>query len=411
MTKSFPRKFFQSIVCSSTHNFTKPCYNFFLMLEFINQELESLKKSGLYRPLKTIEKIDGSKIYIDGKELICFCSNDYLGLSNHPKVKKMAIETIKEFGVGAGASRLISGNTIIHEELEKKIAKFKKRESAIVFSTGYMANIGAITALTDEKDTIIIDRLNHASIIDACKLSKARLQVYSHKDMIALEKILAKSDKYKKRLIVTDSIFSMDGDIAPLPQIAKLAKKYNAITMIDCAHATGVLGENGRGAEEHFGIEGQIDIVMGTLSKAVGSLGGFIAGSFELIDFLRNKARSFIYTTSLPPSICAASIAALEIIENEPQLRKRLWDNIGFFNRRRAAINRDPTTETPIIPILIGNEEKTMGISRKLFEDGLFVSGIRFPTVAKGEARLRITITANHSKKELEMLSNLLALI
>lgn len=411
MTKSFPRKFFQSIVCSSTHNFTKPCYNFFLMLEFINQELESLKKSGLYRPLKTIEKIDGSKIYIDGKELICFCSNDYLGLSNHPKVKKMAIETIKEFGVGAGASRLISGNTIIHEELEKKIAKFKKRESAIVFSTGYMANIGAITALTDEKDTIIIDRLNHASIIDACKLSKARLQVYSHKDMIALEKILAKSDKYKKRLIVTDSIFSMDGDIAPLPQIAKLAKKYNAITMIDCAHATGVLGENGRGAEEHFGIEGQIDIVMGTLSKAVGSLGGFIAGSFELIDFLRNKARSFIYTTSLPPSICAASIAALEIIENEPQLRKRLWDNIGFFNRRRAAINRDPTTETPIIPIIIGNEEKTMGISRKLFEDGLFVSGIRFPTVAKGEARLRITITANHSKKELEMLSNLLALI
>ncbi|OGC16164.1 8-amino-7-oxononanoate synthase [candidate division WOR-1 bacterium RIFOXYA2_FULL_37_7] len=381
------------------------------MLEFINQELESLKKSGLYRPLKTIEKIDGSKIYIDGKELICFCSNDYLGLSNHPKVKKMAIETIKEFGVGAGASRLISGNTIIHEELEKKIAKFKKRESAIVFSTGYMANIGAITALTDEKDTIIIDRLNHASIIDACKLSKARLQVYSHKDMIALEKILAKSDKYKKRLIVTDSIFSMDGDIAPLPQIAKLAKKYNAITMIDCAHATGVLGENGRGAEEHFGIEGQIDIVMGTLSKAVGSLGGFIAGSFELIDFLRNKARSFIYTTSLPPSICAASIAALEIIENEPQLRKRLWDNIGFFNRRRAAINRDPTTETPIIPIIIGNEEKTMGISRKLFEDGLFVSGIRFPTVAKGEARLRITITANHSKKELEMLSNLLALI
>ena len=379
------------------------------MLEFITQELESLKQSGLYRTLKTIEKTEGAKVWIGGKKLVCFCSNDYLGLSNHPKVKEKTIEIIKRFGVGAGASRLISGNTIIHEELEKKIAKFKKREEAIIFPSGYMANIGVISSLLNEKDTVIIDRLSHASIIDGCKLSKAHLQVYPHKNTHALEKVLIRSDKYKKRLIVTDSVFSMDGDIAPLPEIIKLAKKYNAITMIDEAHATGVLGENGRGVEELFGTEGQIDIVMGTLSKAVGSLGGFVAGSSELINYLRNKTRSFIYSTALPPSICAASIAALYVIEGEPTLREKLWDNIKVFNTSVGSCHgMNPDIQFPIIPIIIGNEEKTMKISRKLFEDGIFVSGIRYPTVAKGKARLRITITASHSKNELKNLENLL---
>lgn len=378
------------------------------MLEFINQELESLKKSGLYRELKTIEKIDGSRITIGGKELINFCSNDYLGLSQHPKIKERIIEIVRDFGVGSGASRLICGNTYIHELLEQKIANFKKREAAIVFPTGYLANIGAITSLVDENDTIIIDRLDHASIVDACRLSKAKLQVYKHKDMTALEAILRKSPKYRRRLIVTDAVFSMDGDIAPIKEIVELGKKYDAITMADYAHATGVIG-----------IEGEVDVAMGTLSKAIGSLGGFVAGSFELIDYLRNKARSFIYTTALPPAVCAASIAAFEVIEEEPELTRNLRMNSRFL---RAEISRINSTyfkngtetlvlgsmETPIFPFIIGDAEKTMKISQQLFEKGILASGIRPPTVPQGESRLRITVTAQHTKEDINCLASLL---
>ena len=376
------------------------------MLEFINQELEQLKKSGLYRSLRTIESVSGARITIGGKEYLNFCSNDYLGLAGHPKVIKKAVEAMQAFGFGAGASRLISGNTIIHEELELKIAKFKGLEAAIVFPTGYMANIGAITSLVSEEDTVIIDRLNHASIIDACRLSKAKLQVYPHRDIDALEKILSRSEKYKKRLIVTDSIFSMDGDLAPLPEIIKLAKNYNAITMTDEAHSTGVID-----------LHGKPDISMGTLSKAIGSIGGFVAGSRELIDYLRNKARSFIYTTALPAAACAAAIAAIEIIENEPGIRLRLWANVkhltpliplsikdGEGETRREGVR----IETPIIPVVIGEAKKTMEISQQLFERGFFISGIRPPTVPEGESRLRITVTAAHSKEDLECLASLL---
>ncbi|MFA5839524.1 MAG: 8-amino-7-oxononanoate synthase [Candidatus Margulisiibacteriota bacterium] len=363
------------------------------MLEFIEQELAALKQANLYRSLKTIEKIEGSKIVIDGKELVNFCSNDYLGLSQHPKVKERAIEAIKEFGTGSRASRLVCGNTILHEQLEKKIAQFKGRESAIVFPTGYMANVGTITSLVGENDTIIIDRLNHASIIDACRLAKAKLQVYGHRDIVTLEAILKRSAKFAKRLIVTDSLFSMDGDIAPLPDIIKLAKEYNAITMIDEAHSTGTLGKNGRGAEEHFNTEEQTDIVMGTLSKAIGSLGGFVAGSKPLIDYLRNKARSFIYTTALPPASCAASLAAFEIIESDDSFLASLKHNEKLLK-----------ADTPIIPIITHDAERTITIARQLFERGLFVSGIRPPTVPEGESRLRITVTAQHSKEEIECL-------
>ncbi|PIS30138.1 8-amino-7-oxononanoate synthase [Candidatus Saganbacteria bacterium CG08_land_8_20_14_0_20_45_16] len=357
------------------------------MLEFIEGELTAIKEAGLFRELKTIEKISGAKVTIAGKEYLNFCSNNYLGLAGHPKVKAKAIEAINEFGFGAGASRLICGNTTIHEKLEAKLAKFKNREAAIVFTTGYMANLGTITALVDENDTIIIDRLNHASIIDACKLSKAKLQVYPHLDMKALENILQKSGMYKKRLIVTDHVFSMDGDIAPLDQIAQLAKKYQAITMIDDAHMVG----KGRGAGEG------IDVVMGTLSKALGSLGGFVCGSQKLINYLRNKARSFIYTTALPMAACAAAIAALEVIEEGPERLKTLWENIKYFN-----------AETPIIPIIIGDATKTMEIAQKIFEQGILVSAIRPPTVPKGQSRLRITISAMHSKEDLACLASLL---
>src|SRR3989338_8925651 len=349
----------------------------------MENELAELKVAGLYRTLKTIEKTDGRFVWINGQRLINFCSNNYLGLANHPKVIETAKSACEEFGAGAGASRLVSGNLILHEKLEAKLAAFKGREAALVFPTGFMANLGIISSLTDENDTIIIDRLNHASIIDACRLSKAKLQVYPHKDMVALEKILKRSGKFKKRLIVTDSVFSLDGDLAPLP--------------------------------------GKVDIIMGTLSKALGSLGGFVAGSQTLIDYIKNKARSFIYTTALPPSACAAAIASLEIIEDEPEHLRRLRENIKTLTpacrqagARRSTIPPLPEGEgkTPIMPIIIGPAEKTLEISEKLFERGIFLSAIRPPTVPKVASRLRLTINSLHTKEDHKCLaSSLQALI
>jgi glycine C-acetyltransferase/8-amino-7-oxononanoate synthase len=388
------------------------------MLEFINEELKQLKGTGLYRELRTIEKTDGRTITIDGKSYLNFCSNNYLGLANHPRIIEAAQKATAEYGAGAGASRLISGNTIIHEKLEKKLAEFKKREAAIVFPTGFMANLGVITALLDEKDTVIIDRLDHASIIDACRLSRAKLQVFPHKDMKALEKTLSKSQNFNKRLIVTDSVFSMDGDLAPLPEIWSLANKYRSLVMIDEAHATGVLGKCGRGLEEHFNCEGKTDIVMGTLSKAIGSLGGFVAGSRELIDYLRNKARSFIYTTALPPASCAAALAVLELIEKDVSLLNKLRENIHYYispatKRRGSIIYKEPGRSapgslSPIIPIIIGPAEKTVEISNQLFSRGILLSAIRPPTVPQGQSRLRLTICAQHTKEDIDCLASLL---
>lgn len=374
------------------------------MFEFINQELEELKASGLYRSLRTIEKINGNHVTIGEEDYLNFCSNNYLGLAGHPQVIEKAAEALKTFGFGAGASRLICGNTILHEELERKIAQFKNRQAAIVFPTGYMANLGAITSLVDENDTVIIDRLNHASIIDAGRLSKAKLQVYKHCDMQSLKSVLQRSEKFRRRLIVTDSVFSMDGDLAPLPEIVPLAKEFDAMTMIDDAHATGVIGKSGRGSEEHFNIPGKIDIVMGTLSKALGSLGGFVAGDQRLIDYLRNKARSFIYTTALPPAACAAAMSAIEIIEADLGLLHQLKHNISLYH----SLVHTPGSLSPIIPIMIGDAKKTMDLSQKLFAKGIFLSGIRPPTVPEGESRLRLTVSAIHSKEEIEFLVSVL---
>lgn len=365
------------------------------MKEFLKNELKKLEQANLLREPKIIENTDGRIIIINGKEYLNFCSNNYLGLIHHPKVVQAAIEATKKFGTGAGASRLITGTTILHQQLEEKLAKLKGTEAAIVFPTGYMANIGTISSLVDEKDTVIIDRLNHASIIDACKLSKAKLQVYPHIDMEALEKILQKSDKYQKRLIVTDHVFSMDGDITPVDKIVSLAKIYNAITMVDDAHYTGVgIGE---------GKKAQAEIVMGTLSKALGSLGGFVCGSNDLITYLRNKARSFIYTTALPPANCAAAIAAIDLI---PEMRKKLIENIEFLYGQVS--NLSLQAKTPIIPIVLGSAEKTLKSSKKLFDQGIFVSAIRPPTVPKGQSRLRITITAQHTKEDIKKLAEAL---
>ncbi|OGC33981.1 8-amino-7-oxononanoate synthase [candidate division WOR-1 bacterium RIFOXYB2_FULL_48_7] len=367
------------------------------MLEFIEQELADLQARGLSRSFKSVENISGTKITINGRKLINFCSNNYLGLADDPQIKAQACAAIQAFGFGAGAARLVSGNTILHDQLEEKLARFKNRAAALTFSTGYLANLGVINTLVNENDTIIIDRLNHASIIDACRLSRAKLQVYEHLNMTSLEKILQRSAKFRQRLIVTDAVFSMDGDIAPLPEIIKLAKAYQAITLVDEAHSTGVLGETGQGIEEYFGLTGQIDIIMGTLSKALGSLGGFIAGSQKLIDYLRNKSRPFIYTTALPPSACAAALAALKLIEEDSCLVRNLKRNTTLLS---------PQSATPIIPVIIGQADQAVALAEKFFDRGIFLSAIRPPTVPAGSSRLRITVTAAHTKEEIACLAS-----
>ncbi|MEK6646510.1 MAG: 8-amino-7-oxononanoate synthase [Candidatus Firestonebacteria bacterium] len=379
-------------------------------MRFFAEELDKLKKLNLYRYLRVIDSPQDVQLTINGKTYISFSSNNYLGLANYPYLKSKSIEAIGKYGCGAGASRLISGNLKIYEELEDKIAKFKNTKSSLVFPTGYMANIGAITSLVDAKDAVIIDHLNHASIIDACKQSGAKILVYSHKDLNQLEKILKRYINFRRRLIITDTIFSMDGDIAPLPEIVKLAKQNDAMLMIDDAHGTGVLGKNGKGALEYFGIdEKSVDVVMGTLSKAIGSLGGFVAGSFELIDYLRNKARSFIYTTALPAGVCGAAIAGIEMIEKEKKLNEKLWNNTKYLlGKLKEHKLNTLDSETPIIPILIGDTEKTLDIAKELFENGIFVPAIRPPTVPNGTSRLRISLTSGHTKEHLDKLIEML---
>jgi len=371
-------------------------------MDFLSKELQDLEKSGLYRRLRIIASSQEATVVISNKKYLSFSSNNYLGLATHPKLKEAAIEAIKRFGCGAASSRLISGTMELHDQLEKRIALFEGKEAAILFPTGYTANVGTITALVDENDVIVMDRLNHASIIDAARLSKAKLQVYPHCDAAKLEAVLKKCKKYRRKLVITDTVFSMDGDVAPLPRIVDVVKKHDAILMVDEAHATGILGENGRGASEYFRVDDHIHVKMGTLSKAVGSLGGFVVGSSDLVDFLRNRARSFIYTTALPPAVCAASIAALDIIEDEPEIRETYWENVAYIRDGLKSMGFDTMqSETQIIPVLIGDERKTMEISKFLYENKILVPGIRFPTVPKNKARLRLTIMATHTKEDL----------
>ena len=373
---------------------------------YFEQELSRLKDAGLYRHMPLIQGPQEPKITINGKDVILLCSNNYLGLANHPKVKEASISAIEKYGFGSGASRLVSGNMKLHEELEQRLARFKGTEAALVFNSGYHANIGIIPALASRGNLIFSDKLNHASIVDACILSRARLIRYPHKDMDALEKLLKKNSPLTTHhlpLIITDGIFSMDGDIAPLKELSELANKYNCMLMIDDAHATGVLGESGKGTMEYFGIDNPNIIQMGTLGKALGCFGAYIVGSRKLIDYLINKARSFIYTTSLPSSVCAASIAAIDIIEDEPQLRQNLWDRIKFFRSSLVNAGFDiMNSETQIIPILIGKADKTVKISNNLLDKGVFVQAIRPPTVPEGTSRLRITLMATHSWDDLK---------
>lgn len=371
---------------------------------FLTEELNKLKASGLYRTLRIIEGPQGPRVKIDGEEVILLCSNNYLGMADHPRLKEAAIKATERYGAGSGASRLVSGTMELHQELEERIARFKGTEAALVFNSGYTANTSVIPALVNRGDFIFSDKLNHASIIDGCILSRAEFRRYSHKDVAGLERLLkAVSSDLSRKLIVTDSVFSMDGDIPPLPEIVNLAKKYGAMVMVDDAHATGVLGKTGRGSLEHFGLTSENNIIqMGTLGKALGTFGAYIAGSRELIYYLINKARGFIFSTSLPPSVLASAIAAIDLIDEEPYLRQALWDKTCYLKNGLDELGFDTMgSETPIIPIFIGDTAKTMEFSKRLIDNKVFVSGIRPPTVPEGKSRLRVTLMATHSYEDL----------
>ncbi|KAA3608416.1 MAG: 8-amino-7-oxononanoate synthase [Candidatus Scalindua sp. AMX11] len=375
----------------------------------ISNELEKIRKSDLYREMRVVEGEQGPYVMVENKAYLSFCSNDYLGLANHPFVIKAAIDAVKQYGWGAGASRLISGNMALHEKLEFEISRLKNRCSSLIFPTGYMANVGTICALVEKGDIVICDRLNHASIIDGCRLSGATLRVYPHCDMKKLEKILKNSAPFRRKLIVTDSVFSMDGDLAPLPDIVTIANNHQAVVMVDEAHGTGIFGKNGTGVVEHFGLENEISIIMGTLSKAIGSLGGFVAGDLDLINYLRNRARTFIYTTALPPAVCAASIAGITIIRNDHSLRHTLWSNIHYLKERLASLDLELVpSESPIIPILIGDTKKTMDAAKFLFERRVLIPAIRPPTVPNRSSRLRITVMSSHTRDDLDKLLDIL---
>jgi glycine C-acetyltransferase len=379
-------------------------------MSHLDTKINELKSQGVYRILPINEGPCEAIIHLNGKDVINLSSNNYLGFANHPRLKKAAMEAIEKYGVGAGAVRTIVGNMDIHELLDQTIAKFKHEEAAVVFQSGFACNAGVIQAITDEQDLIISDELNHASIIDGVRLSKASRAVYKHSDMHSLEEILkAKRDQYKEVLIITDGVFSMDGDIAKLPEIVKLAKQYRAMTYVDDAHGSGVLGRSGRGTVDHFGLHGQVDFIIGTLSKAIGVVGGYVCGSEASRQWLLHRGRPLLFSTAMMPSAAAAIIEAFKMLEESTEYTDKLWDNARFFKNQLKTLGFDiGKSETPITPIMIGDEAKTMAFSKKLLERGVFVSGIVFPTVQKGMGRIRCMVSALHTKEQLENAVNII---
>ncbi len=373
-------------------------------LTYLKEKIKGLKNEGVYRKLPILEGANESEIVLDGKKVINLSSNNYLGFANHPRIKKAAIKAVEKYGVGAGAVRTIVGNMDIHEELEEVLAEFKREEAAMVFQSGFNCNAGAIQAITEKGDLIVSDELNHASIIDGTKLSKADKAIFKHSDMDSLEKVLKENrDKYNNLLIITDGVFSMDGDIAKLPEIAQLAERYEAMTYVDDAHGSGVLGESGRGTVDHFGLHGRIDFSIGTLSKAIGVIGGYVAGSKTSQEWLNHRGRPILFSTSLPPAAVGAIIEAIKILMETTEYTDRLWDNAKYFKDKLGKLGFNTgNSETPITPVIIGEEAKTMEFSKKLFENGVFVSGIVFPTVPKGTGRVRCMVTAGHTKDQLD---------
>jgi glycine C-acetyltransferase len=378
-------------------------------LSYLSDQLDDLKARGTHFRLRVLEDEQAAVCTFDGKKVINLASNNYLGLTTHPKLQEAALEATRKYGVGSGAVRTIAGTMKIHMELEEKIARFKNVEACVVFQSGFAANAGTVSAVLGKEDFIISDQLNHASIIDGARLSRAKILVFEHKNIVqAEERLVSIKDQPGKRLLITDGVFSMDGDIGPLPALCDLADKYGAIMMVDDAHASGVLGRNGRGTIDHFKMHGRVDIQVGTLSKAIGALGGYVCGTRDLIDFLYHRARPFLFSTSHPPSVAATCIAAFDVLESEPERIEKLWENTRFWKRELGLLGFNiggkttPASETPITPIIIDDGKLTMDFSRQLFKEGVMGTGIAFPTVPEGKARIRTIMTATHTTEELQ---------
>ncbi|MFH1146327.1 MAG: 8-amino-7-oxononanoate synthase [Pseudomonadota bacterium] len=374
------------------------------MHDDLRKELNDLRTASLYRELAPVRLMTPTRGYVRGKEAVLFCTNNYLGLTHHPEVIEASIKATETFGTGSGSSRLISGHSELYEDLEAGLAKFKNTEKALVFSSGYLANLGAVTALAGRSDTIYSDRFAHASLVDACVLSRAAFKRFGHNDPQSLRGLVSSGKESGKRLIVTEGIFSMDGDIAPLGEYADIASRHECLLIVDDAHGTGVIGRNGKGTADHLDVSSAVDIHIGTLSKAIGSVGGFVAGSGGIIEYLVNKARPFIFTTGLPPGAIAAAGSAIRVIERDSTLLKKLWANAELARSLLGTAGLDLfKSETPIIPILIGDSERALNISRKLLaEVNIYIPAIRPPAVPEGAARLRLTVCALHSQAELE---------
>jgi len=369
----------------------------------VSAELAALKEQGLYRKLRILEDEQKPKTTFDHTSVVNLSSNNYLGLTTHPRLRERALEATRKYGVGTGSVRTIAGTMDIHMELEQRLADFKKTEAVVVFQSGFAANAGTVSSVLGKDDVVISDELNHASIIDGCRLSRAAIKVFPHKDVGAARKVLESLPAAQRKLLITDGVFSMDGDLGPLPALCDLAEEFGCIMMVDDAHASGVFGKNGRGTIDHFGMHGRVDIQVGTLSKAMGVLGGYVAGTRSLIEFLHHRARPFLFSTSHPPAVAAACIAAIDVLLEDPQIIERLWDNTRFFQAGLKSLGFNTgASEGPITPVIVGDGALAMTLSDQLFQKGVFAQGIAFPTVAAGKARVRTIVTATHTRDELQ---------
>jgi glycine C-acetyltransferase len=372
-------------------------------LSYLTDELNAIREQGLYRTLRVLESEPLAHATFDHRSVVNLSSNNYLGLATHPRLRQAALDAVRHYGVGSGAVRTIAGTMEMHMELERRLAAFKKVEAVVVFQSGFTANAGTVSAILNKEDAIISDELNHASIIDGARLSRATIKVFPHKDAAAARKIMQELPAGQRKLLITDGVFSMDGDLGPLPALCDVAEEFGAIMMVDDAHASGVFGAQGRGTVDHFGCHGRVDIQVGTLSKALGALGGYVAGSRAFIEFLYHRARPFLFSTSHPPAVAATCLAALDVLEAEPHLIDRLWENTRFFKAGLQELGFDTgLSESPITPVIVGDGASAMQLSDGLFDEGVFAQGIAFPTVARDRARVRTIVMATHTREELQ---------
>ena len=372
-------------------------------LAYLSTELDNLRAQGLYRHLRVLDDAQKPKTSVDHRSVVNLSSNNYLGLTTHPRLRERALEALARLGVGTGSVRPIAGTMDIHMELERRLAEFKQTEAVVVFQSGFTANAGTVSSILTKDDVVVSDALNHASIIDGCRLSRADIKVFPHKDVTAARDILGQLPPGQRKLLITDGVFSMDGDLGPLPALCDLAEEFGCIMMVDDAHASGVFGRNGRGTVDHFQMHGRVDVQVGTLSKAIGALGGYVAGSRALIEFLYHRARPFLFSTSHPPAVAAACLAAIDVLMEEPALIDRLWENTRFFKVGLQRLGFDTgMSESPITPVIVGDASLAMALSDRLFAHGVFAQGIGFPTVPRDKARVRTIVTSTHTTDELQ---------